>query len=349
MPSRMTPSPRLSIVIPATDVAALEDTLVSVLENRPADCEIVVALGMPYDDPWNIAEEVRFVQAPVGTGMVGRVNLGVASSRGEVVHVLAAGWRATEGWTDAALSHFDDPTVAAVVPVGVAANDRGRVVAAGVRRTAGGRSVVAVPPRSVERIEIFRPEALPPPVAPALEAGFWRADVLARGGFDSACGDALAAADMAALLTCAGGTVVLQPESRVVWGPAGKRPTPFVAGMNAERLFWRSLPAHATLPAFLAHVFEIARHAVAVAPLGTLPMLAGRLMALVQFGSCLPRTRELNALLRRAGQPPTAGGLPGTLRIDAGHSLPAGPKGHRHQRQAEETGPQLEPPLRRSA
>lgn len=347
MQSRSGPSPRLSIVIPAADAAALEDTLVSVLENRPADCEIIAALGMPYDDPWNIAEEVRFVQAPVGTGMVGRVNLGVASSRGAVVHVLAAGWKATEGWTDAAVSHFADPNVAAVVPVGVAANDRGRVVAAGIRRTAGGRSVVAVPPRSAERIESFRPETVAPPVAPALEAGFWRADVLARGGFDSACGDALAAADMAALLTCAGETVVLQPESRVVWGPAAKRPTPFVAGMNAERLFWRSLPTHATLPAVVAHAFEIARHAVAVAPLGTLPMLAGRLMALVQFGSCLPRARELKALLRQAAQPKTASDLPGTLRIDAGHALPAGPKGRRWQ--AEETGPKVEPPLRRSA
>ena len=141
MLSRSGPSPRLSIVIPAADAAALEDTLVSVLENRPADCEIIAALGMPYDDPWNIGEEVQFVQAPTGTGMVGRVNLGVAMSRGEVVHVLAAGWKATEGWADAALPHFDDPNVAAVAPVGVAADDRGRVVAAGVRRTAGGRGV----------------------------------------------------------------------------------------------------------------------------------------------------------------------------------------------------------------
>ena len=34
--------PRLSIVIPApADPAAMEETLVSVLENRPDDCEIV--------------------------------------------------------------------------------------------------------------------------------------------------------------------------------------------------------------------------------------------------------------------------------------------------------------------
>ena len=55
-------------MIPApSDVAALEDTLVSVLEKRPADAEVIVALGCAYDDPWNIREEVTFVQAPIGT------------------------------------------------------------------------------------------------------------------------------------------------------------------------------------------------------------------------------------------------------------------------------------------
>ena len=87
----------LSIVIPAIgDTAALEDTLVSVLENRPDDCEVVVPLGCPYDDPWGIRDEVRFVQAPVGSGLVTCTNLGIASSAGSVVHVLAAGWRAAQ-------------------------------------------------------------------------------------------------------------------------------------------------------------------------------------------------------------------------------------------------------------
>ena len=76
------PSPRLSIVIPAADASALEDTLVSVLENRPADSEIIAALTVPYADPWNISEEVRFVQAPVGTSLAACANLGVALSKG---------------------------------------------------------------------------------------------------------------------------------------------------------------------------------------------------------------------------------------------------------------------------
>ncbi len=351
MPASNERPPRLSIVIPAADVTAFEDTLVSVLENRPADCEIVAALGMPYDDPWSIGEEVRIVHAPTGTGLVGCVNLGAASSRGEVVHILAGGWRATEGWTNAALARFDDPAVAAVVPVGLASQDRGRVVAAGIRRTAGGRSLVNVPPRAGDRIEHFRAEMVAAPGAPALEAGFWRSDVLAAGGFSTACGDDLAAADMAATLACAGERVVLELGSRVVWGSATKRPTPLVAGMNAERLFWRSLPAHAAVPALAAHAAEVVRHAVATAPLGTLPMLVGRLLALVQFGSCLPRAKELKRLLARAARPEIAAGgqVPDTLRIDAGHALPSRPR-----RAAAGRGVRPEPgggdsPLRRSA
>jgi Glycosyltransferases involved in cell wall biogenesis len=50
-------TPRLSIVIPAVSSAEdLEQTLVSVLENRPDDCEIMVALGCHHDDTQHICD-----------------------------------------------------------------------------------------------------------------------------------------------------------------------------------------------------------------------------------------------------------------------------------------------------
>ena len=97
---------RLSIVIPATEVSGLEETLVSVLENRPADCDIIVAHTMRYDDPWNIREEVSFVEPPRGSGLIGCIHAGAAAATGDVIHVLAAGWKATDGWTEPALEHF---------------------------------------------------------------------------------------------------------------------------------------------------------------------------------------------------------------------------------------------------
>lgn len=347
MASRSGCLPRLSIVIPAADVAALEDTLVSVLENRPADCEIIAALAVPYADPWSIGDEVRFVPAPVGAGLIDCVNLGVASSAGEFVHILAAGWRATEGWADAALERFVEDDVAAVVPLTVAADDRGRVVAAGIRRTRGGRSLANVPTRGGRRVEEFTAADAPIVSAPAIEAGFWRADSLPRRGFTKTCGERLAAADMAATIAAAGERAVVEPASRVADGPAPRPASPYSQGLHAERLFWRSLAGEPVVPAMLSHVIEVAHHAVSLAPTGTLPMLAGRLTALVQFGSCLGRARELNALQARAGARRRAAAEPAdspTVRIDAGHALPSRPR-----RAASRPAASQDTPLRRSA
>ena len=336
MMSRNVPmQPSLSIVIPATsDVAALEDTLVSVLEKRPADCEIIVALGCEYDDPWNIRDEVRFVQAPVGSSLVACVNLGVASSAGRVIHVLNAGWRATEGWTNGPLDHFDDDATVAVVPLTVSADDHERVVSAGIRCSRGGRRIEAVPGRHGS------PKTAAPH-APALEAGFWRSDFLRQAGpgFSTACGDSCADADMAVAVSRSGRTVVLDDTSRVVAGSSsGARKGGFLAGLHAERLFWRSIAGRSLPVSLAAHVVEIVRHAVARAPLGTLPMLLGRIVALMQFGAYLPRYRQLRSLMQESREAVGETDVR-TIRIDSAHAHPARPKQE----------PPAAAPLRRSA
>ncbi len=311
--------PLLSIVIPApADTSALENTLVSVLENRPADCEVVVALGREYDDPWNIRDEVRFVHAPPGSSLVGCTNLGVAASAGRVVHILAAGWLATEGWTDAAVARLSGGHVGAVVPLGVAAHDRDAIISAGIRQTLGGRRVPVVSERRPLREESVGTLASRAPMTPALEAGFWRADVLAAAGpgFSTACGDTNADVDIVADIRALGMDVVLEPMSRVVVGAERRTPSAFMAGLHAERLFWRSLSGTAIVPAVLFHVAEVVRHAVAVAPLGTLPMLAGRLAALMQFGSYVSRARQLDTLRKRSQR---EGDPTRTVRMDEPH------------------------------
>jgi len=331
MPHTMTKPPRLSIVIPTpADTAALEETLVSVLENRPDDCEIVVPLGCEYADPWNIAEEVRFVQAPAGSSLVGCINLGIASSRGEVISILAAGWRATEGWADRPLEHFDAGDVGAVIPLEVAADDHDRVLSAGIRYGQGGRRI-AVTAGGRHRAVDVPTRAAAAPVAPALEAGFWRADVLelAGPGFSTVCGDTCADADMAVALTRSGYVAVVEPTSRFVPGATPRqRRVPFLSGLQAERLFWRSLAGQPVLWSLLLHGVEIVRHAVARAPFGTLPMLAGRAVGILQFGSYLPRYRQLRALMAQAATATDASAAEDgrTIRFDAGHAVAAGPR-----------------------
>ena len=314
MPGQMVRAPALSIVIPTVaDTAALEETLVSVLENRPPDCEIVVPLACPYDDPWNIRDEVTFVDAPRAARLVACTNLGIAASRGQIVHVLAAGWRATPGWTDRPMEHFAVADIGAVVPAVVAEDDPARVVEVGVRIARGGRRVAGTAPRQAGAELASGTSAL-------LEAGFWRADVLqlAGPGFSTACGDALADADLAAAVGCLPMPVIYEAESRVIRGPLRRQPRSFTAGLHAERLFWRSLGGESVIgacTAVAAHAFEIIRDAAVRLPLGTLPMLAGRGVAMVEFGSTLARLRQL----RQLRELPVADDPGQTLRIDAPH------------------------------
>ena len=192
MPTTTATPPRLSIVIPAPgDEATLEETLVSVLENRPEDSEIVVILGFGYHDPWSVGEEVRFIQAPIGSNRVACINLGLAASTGRIVHVLAAGWRATPFWTDVAVEHFNNEQVAAVVPLEVASDDSDRIVATGIEVGSGGRRVMLRPWGDASRVQGFHRDDYPSPSSPTLEAGFWSRQMINRltFGFCPACGD----------------------------------------------------------------------------------------------------------------------------------------------------------------
>ncbi|MFZ4732771.1 MAG: glycosyltransferase [Pirellulales bacterium] len=291
---------RLSIVVPVTgDTAALEETLVSVLENRPADTEVIVGLGCDYADPWNIGDEVTFVAAPRGAGMVVCVNTALSHATGDVIHVLAAGWRATPGWTDGPVALIEAGSADAVVPLAVAADDPLRVVEAGLRVTRGGRRRVVVPRRSAAHADSYSPPRTRESIGPELVAGFWSAAALERvgPGFAATCG-AVADADLAVALSRTGGRTVVEASSRVIAPALPSAPVPaFTQGLHAERLFWRSMVGAGVTASLLAHGLEVLRHAVTTAPLGTVPMLVGRLLATLSFGSYLPRYRQLRALI----------------------------------------------------
>lgn len=325
MPHVMHAIPRLSIVIPMmSGTAELEDTLVSVLENRPDESEIVVVLAGPYGDPWNLRDEVRFVQAPSHASLVSCVNLGIAASEAAVIHVLNAGWRATPHWTDAPLAILEAGEAGAVVPV---VDDAGRAVSTGVRCGRGGRRLANVDDA----------------MAPCLEVGFWRADVLemAGRGFALACGDDCADTDMAVALDRMGCPVIVEASSRVACGVERRQPNPFVAGLHAERLFWRSVAGTSLLSVLPLHICEVVRHALARAPLGTVPALAGRLVGLLQFGAYRQRFQQLRNLAAAAEAAEDR-----TIRIDG----PQAAIGRPHVADfVREQGGDTASPLRRSA
>lgn len=324
-------SPRLSIVVTAVHGAeALEETLLSVLENRPDQCEIIVALACEYDDPWNLRDEVVFVRAPEDASTVGCINLGISSASGEIIHVLSSGWKATPGWTDIAVERFADPGIAAVIPLTVSPEDPDRVVSAGITYSRGGRRKLRLPTASRSSVtavtlgigSLNRPRR-GRLSGPLIDAGFWRADALAAAGpgFAACCGAEMADADAAVAIAAAGGETVVEPAAKVIAGPITADTSRFREGLHAERLFWRSVAGQSLLPALVAHLFVVLQHAMVSLPLGTVPMLAGRLIAAVQFGSYGNRYRQLRSLrdarMAAAAEPDAAEGE-FSVRADSG-------------------------------
>tara|TARA_R110002049_G_scaffold27321_2_gene94254 strand:+ start:470171 stop:471133 length:963 start_codon:yes stop_codon:yes gene_type:complete len=179
--------PQLSIIVPVgNDPSAFEDTLLSVLENRPDRCEVIVPHDGRYDDPFDLSDEVRLVVAE-GGNFVDTVLAGARAARGEFVHVLAAGLQATAGWADVALERFRHREVAAVAPVVRCAENR-RVVSAGWTDT----SAMLFQPVAAGRSDVDA-NRIPEEVGAYLAASFWRRSVflslgdafLYNGGHDA--------------------------------------------------------------------------------------------------------------------------------------------------------------------
>ncbi|MDA8744011.1 glycosyltransferase family 2 protein [Rubripirellula amarantea] len=117
--SRSTPSPvpRLSIVVPLLgDSTRFESTLISVLENRPEHCEVIVCHDGSYDDPFDLCDEVRFAVAS-SDQLLDLVHAGARAAHGRFVHVIGDALQATLGWADAAIEKFEHFDCGSVMPV----------------------------------------------------------------------------------------------------------------------------------------------------------------------------------------------------------------------------------------
>jgi hypothetical protein len=166
---------RLSIIVPYDrDEAAFETTLVSVLENRPEFCEVLVVHDGTYTDPFELEDEVRFVIAP-HSDRLALLRAGVRESLGRIVHILGEGARATEDWSEQPLELFESSDVGSVSPVLRDLSAGGTVVAAGWRDSRHGlRRAVAAGSRSPSRRQCAAVDGA------YLSGSFWRRATLDR-------------------------------------------------------------------------------------------------------------------------------------------------------------------------
>ncbi|HUY91043.1 MAG TPA: hypothetical protein VMV10_20060 [Pirellulales bacterium] len=313
--------PRLSILIPFLgDRDSLENTLASVLQNRPEGAEIVVALSQDYEDPYQLGEEVHFIRVEPEASLVATLNQGFVACQAPIIHTLACGVTVGEGWADHARARFNDRRVASVAPLALQADDPERVWAAGLEyRPSGvvrrrGHGLLAE-----SAAQLGGDLAGSDLAGPSLAAGFYRRAAL--GGvspvFDPVLGPNFSDVDLALRLLAAGYTNVCEPSS-LVFQPrlAAHSIDGWAQARQAERMFWRHGSRHGWLHSLAAHLASVSGEFAGNLPRAkALVQLAGRCLAGCEWGSA--RRRSLQLALPRFAAP--------SEMIDAKQSGPDGP------------------------
>lgn len=328
--------PCLSIIVPHFgNTGPLENTLASVLQNRPADCELLLVHPGTYEDPYDLAGEIRFVEVPAASSLVDGLNLGMHAAAGEFIHVVRPGVEVDERWTEKAIDCFDDPRVAAVCPL-ILDRERSHLIAeAGVKLNWLGqrRRVGAKAKNRLSKIAKLAP------VGPSLAAAFYRRSALERVGWlANDIGADLADIDVALSLVQAGYACCFEPEF-VLWLVEKDAPleevSPFASGRGSERMLCRHAPilggrrAIACRPAFVA-----AQLVLGVAKPERFAQSLGRVLAWFEFPRHRRYWRELAALRDEEFEVEEHGRTTHTIPLDAqaqtatedGDTSPSGPR-----------------------
>jgi len=102
--------PRLSLIVPfQCDSQALENTLVSVLELRSQDDELLIVHRGEYQDPYGLqGNEAKVLETPASTSLAEQLNIAVQNATGDVLQVVLPGTVLEHDWCVDALAAFDE-------------------------------------------------------------------------------------------------------------------------------------------------------------------------------------------------------------------------------------------------
>ena len=212
---------RLSIIVPfRNDTARLEATLLSILENRPQGCELIVAHDGTYNDPYALADELTFFEFPTGTPLTTMLNSSCAAADTPNVCMLLDGTVVSPGWADDplfALEHEGADAVAVQVR-------RGKQASFGISRSALRRADAI----KLGAVELTEPRGRC--AGPAMACSFFNRDsFITLQGWSEQLDPLVADVEMAQRLVeaewdvlCAGEAVVHAGESRLYTASASK-------------------------------------------------------------------------------------------------------------------------------
>jgi hypothetical protein len=100
----------LSLIVPfQCDSQALENTLVSVLELRSPDDELLIVHRGEYQDPYGLqGNEAKVLETPASTSLAEQLNIAVQNATGDVLQVVLPGTVLEHDWCVDALAAFDE-------------------------------------------------------------------------------------------------------------------------------------------------------------------------------------------------------------------------------------------------
>ena len=169
--------PQLTIIIPYHRTFGsqhLEETILSVLENRGDDSEVFVLTDGSYRDPYSLSgEEVTFFSLLKANSLVQCVNAGIEVARASVTCVLLPGTLWESGSLAQVLEVFEDRSTAFAIPALADRNRQGRVF------STGG---VCRPSGLISNYKPGRPIPNGSCLVPHQAAAFFRTSILRRIG-----------------------------------------------------------------------------------------------------------------------------------------------------------------------
>lgn len=278
---------RLSIIVPALgDQSLLDGTLVSVLENRPRNCEILVVCPRSYHDPYGLEDEITFVRAEGPASWTCFANAGLKHASGNYVQLLQPGVEVLEGWAEPPITCLQQHRqIGSVAPLLVVDGSDSDLGLAGILYRKGGKRV----PHHIRLPAVDQGRSSLLITGPTMWSGIFRgADLQDVGGWNPLVSPLLADLDLALRLWRLGYRSVCDTSS---WGYLNSKAvasqpqaSAFELGRDAEQLFWRHAGAAGWMSSLVCHSLTVAHEWAAQLPSHrALSGLWGRLVGMLQW------------------------------------------------------------------